>query len=298
MRVQQKGAVSATSSSGPRGRRRTRTLKNVWCGQPRDQRHFVAPRTEWLHWWRCEAEGQIDRRRGHPVRQGPGTHWCSRMRGRLGPKPWAARRAGLPPGRSEPAALEEQLLERATERPRRLELGAGTARTGAETTGARGLRERSSVRSQDHLAYAISLQIAREAGPTTTAERAELAADPPGGEAKKLAHQLVTFGVDGPQGLKDESREKVGLTPKSSTVLLVLGGGVLLTRASQGNGRGAQRARDGDVDGHASLPSAHSGIVTSPGRRPEVGPRMPCFSKTGLRRASLAMRCTKFLTAL
>ena len=39
---------------------------------------------------RCEAEGQIDRRGGHPVRQGPGTHWCSRMRGADWALTWVA----------------------------------------------------------------------------------------------------------------------------------------------------------------------------------------------------------------
>src|SRR5438874_176226 len=38
--------------------------------------------------------------------------------------------------------------------------------------------------------------------------------------------------------------------------------------------------------------------LTSPGRRPEVGPRMPFFSITGFRRPSSAMLFTRFRSVL
>ena len=46
------------------------------------------------------------------------------------------------------------------------------------------------------------------------------------------------------------------------------------------------------------LPSDQMGIDTSPGRRPEVGPRIPFFSKTGASMPSSAMRLTTLRTVL
>jgi hypothetical protein len=133
-----------------------------------------------------------------------------------------------------------------------------------------------------------ALQIKR-GGPSAAAVGAELTAKALGGKTKQLPQEVVSFGVDGTSGLEHEGGEEEGLMMKASVVLLVLPSGIL---------KDIERGLVTATSMAMPLPEDQIGIVTSPGRRPEVGPRIPFFSMTGLRRASEAMRFTKLRTAL
>src|SRR6185437_12301269 len=101
---------------------------------------------------------------------------------------------------------------------------------------------------------------------------------------KELPQDLFALLVDGSQRFKDHGAERPVGAFETRIVLVMLLGDPVLLRRTLVFVMGLVTATS-----IASELPLQSGIDTSPGRRPEVGPRIPFFSLCGFKTPSQAM---------
>ena len=138
------------------------------------------------------------------------------------------------------------------------------------------------------------MQTTRHSRPGATTKRSELSPEFLGCQTEDLFQHSFALFRDGAQSLEGHSAEQEVSILKASVVLSMLLGAVRFTRRTLDLMSGLVT----DTSMAKPIPFFQLGIVTSPGRRPEVGPRMPCFSRTGFRRPSPAILCTRFRSVL